>query len=84
MAMHHSSDLTKSAAVLFEQIQLLGAKVFSSGFVLCEETNHIDESWMYVGGTNNIIQQYIPHEDEPVHHNMFKAWQSGEKMLTKK
>ena len=84
MAMHHSSDLTSSAGVLLEQIQLLGAKVLSSGFVLCETNNPIDEQWMYRGGINNIVQQYIPHEAEPVHNNMFKAWQAGEKMLTQR
>ncbi len=84
MAMHHSSDLTKSAAVLFEQIQLLGAKVFSSGFVLCEENNPIDEQWMSVGSSKELIQQYIPHEEEPHHFNMYKAWQAGEALLTQK
>ncbi|GEM_PF-1505163 len=84
MAMHHSSDLTESAAVLFEQIQLLGAKVFSSGFVLCEENNPMDEQWMSVGSTKELIQQYIPHEEEPHHFNMYKAWQAGGALLAQK
>jgi signal transduction histidine kinase/ketosteroid isomerase-like protein len=76
MAMHQSSELHMAAGVLFEQLSLLGADLFSCGFVLCEEDNPIDEQWMYAPNAGKIVTQYIPHEEERVHFNLYKAWKS--------
>ena len=74
MAMHNSKELAEAAAVLFEQLRGLGGKLWSCGFVLCEKDNPIDEQWMSIPEAGMLPPQYIPHEEDPTHHNMYKAW----------
>ena len=77
MAMHKSTELHTAASVLFNQLKLLGADLFTCGFVLCESDNPVDEQWLHVPDVGTFVPQYIPHEEERVHFNLYKAWQSG-------
>ena len=76
MAMQQSEELAEVAAVLFDQLNSLGGSQYASGFVLCDKNDPIDEQWMFID-TGIIPPQYIPHEEESAHFNMFKAWQEG-------
>ena len=77
MAMHRSTELAEVAQVLFEEIKGLGGPLWSCGFVLCQENNPVDVQYMSVPEFGLLSPQYIPHEKEPVHSNMFEAWKSG-------
>jgi signal transduction histidine kinase/ketosteroid isomerase-like protein len=77
MAMHRSSDLHEAASILFEQLNLLGAELFTCGFVLCEENNPIDKQWMHAPNAGTFVPQYIPHEEDRLHFNLYKAWKAG-------
>ncbi|MDH3648084.1 MAG: ATP-binding protein [Saprospiraceae bacterium] len=74
MAMHHSSELHEAAAELFDQMKHLGANPFGCGFVLCDKDDPIDRQWMYVPDAGRFITQYMPHDREPVHKDMYKGW----------
>jgi signal transduction histidine kinase len=81
MAMQKSDELKDAAALLFQQVQALGAKSFACGFNIWGEKRKTLTIWM---AQESMIQPpYTTNTTEDVFHDIYEAAQRGETFYVK-
>lgn len=76
MAMQKSTELNEVAAVLFEQIRLLGGQLWGTGFALCNVKEGEDEFW-FANEMGVMPPVAIPNTGDEVHRAMLQGWKEG-------
>jgi signal transduction histidine kinase len=78
MAMHHSSELSEAASLLFNQLNQLGAELWSCGFAICEKENVMVEKWMSSPNSGQLLDsQFIPYTADHGEKRMYDTWNNG-------
>ena len=77
MAMHHSSELSEAAALLFDQLKQLGAELWSCGFAICEKNNVLVEKWMFATVGQLLDHMFIPHDADDAEQSMYDTWKNN-------
>jgi signal transduction histidine kinase len=78
MAMHSSSDLGSTSAVLFQQIADLGFETWSCGFCIWKEGDHI-EAWMGADTAGSSLSPILlNYKEETTHYEIYKSFLEGE------
>ncbi|MEP7143459.1 MAG: ATP-binding protein [Ferruginibacter sp.] len=77
MAMHQSSELADTSAVLFQQIKDLGFDTWSCGFCIWAKDNCV-EAWMGADSGGLLPPMMIPYQKEPTHHKIYEASSRGD------
>jgi signal transduction histidine kinase len=78
MAMHSSSDLGPTSAVLFQQIADLGFETWSCGFCIWKEDDHI-EAWMGADTAGSSLSPILlNYKKETTHNEIYKSFLKGE------
>jgi signal transduction histidine kinase len=84
MGMQKSSELNEVAFVLFEQIRLLGGRLWGTGFALCDVPEGQDEFW-FANEMGVVPPVNIPNAEDEVHKAMLEGWkQNNEYLLNEK
>ena len=76
MAMQQSSELSDTAAVLFQQIKKLGFDMWSCGFCIWS-TNDFVQAWMSADSGGLLPPMMIPYKQEPTHRKIYESSLNG-------
>ena len=82
MAMHHSSELSEAAALLFEQLSQLGVSLWWCGFNICKKDSDIVERWMSGLDRKMMDPLYVPLTYDPTEQQMYDTWKNGTELYT--
>jgi signal transduction histidine kinase len=82
MGMQKSEELAKVASVLFDQLRLLGGKLWTCGFVLCSSKSPDTEQWLSLPEAGMLPPFHVPHAQDKFHRAMYDAWKKRKKLLT--
>ncbi|MCS5491319.1 ATP-binding protein [Algoriphagus limi] len=75
MAMHKSKELSEVAAVLFEQLKILGANLWTAGFAICRKDEKLVEKWMGSPISGQFFEQlFIPYDADHGEQSMYDTW----------
>ncbi len=78
MVMHKSAELSEVAALLFDELKLLGAKLWTAGFAICREDDIMVEKWM---GSPILGQMFdplfIPYQADHGEQKMYETWKKS-------
>ncbi|TFV93637.1 GHKL domain-containing protein [Algoriphagus kandeliae] len=75
MAMHKSNELSEVAAVLFEQLKILGANLWTAGFAICRKDEKLVEKWMGSPISGQFFEQlFIPYDADHGEQSMYDTW----------
>ncbi len=82
MGMQHSNELTSTASLLFQQIQLLDAPPWSCGFNIWEQRDSVCSSYMGNGSESLIMEGYkIPLTEEATFIHFKESRDRGDKLF---
>jgi len=81
MAMHHSSELSEAATLVFEQLSQLGVALWGCGFNICHEENV--ERWMSLPNGKMLDPLVIPYASDPYEKDFHDIWKRGDEMYTR-
>jgi len=82
MGMQHSNELTSTASLLFQQIQLLDAPPWSCGFNIWEQRDSVCTSYMGNGSESLIMEGYkIPLTEEATFIHFKESRDRGDKLF---
>ena len=77
MAMHKSDELSEAAAVLFEQLKLLGANLWTCGFAICKKDDVLVEKWMSSPIPGQLFHNlFIPYDADHGEQSMYDTWKN--------
>ncbi len=83
MAMQHSEELSETAAVLFEQFNVLGESPERIAIEIVNEKENVFDIWATQHGGSQLNLLYKASLDEPhVMQKMYAAWKSKKKSIT--
>ena len=80
MGMQKSTELNEVAFVLFEQIRLLGGRLWGTGFALCNAKEGEDEFW-FANEMGVMPPISIPNTEDEVHVAMLQGWKENRDYL---
>ncbi len=84
MVMHQSTDLSKTARVLVEQIRTLGIDSHSISIGIINQEHRTYEIWISPLG-KLIDESYVmPYEEDPSFNEIYEAWSNGSTSLSHK
>ncbi len=80
MAMHHSNELTETAAILFQQLKDLGLEFWACGFCVWRTDDpSLMQNWSSGGTTGGFLSpMMLPFKEDPGHRNIYEASLRGE------
>ncbi|HLO81053.1 MAG TPA: ATP-binding protein [Chitinophagaceae bacterium] len=79
MAMQHSDELGDAAFLLFQQVKILGEKLFGCGFNIWDEDKKAATAWM--AAEDRIQPPFKTSSSEDVFQRIFEAEQNGERLF---
>ncbi|MBN2173877.1 MAG: hypothetical protein JW731_07090 [Bacteroidales bacterium] len=82
MAMHSSEELSNVAAVLLEQMKILGGDLFAFGIVLCDKHENMVEQWHSMGEGEMLTPFLVPVDLDYIHRYRYDQWKAGEKLFS--
>ncbi len=82
MAMHSSEELSNVAAVLLEQMKLLGGDLFAFGIVLCDKHDNMVEQWHSMGEGEMLTPFLVPVDLDYIHQYRYDRWKAGESLFS--
>jgi signal transduction histidine kinase len=80
MAMQKSTELNEVAYVLFEQIRLLGGRLWGTGFALCNTQEGLDQFW-FANEMGVMPPVGIPNTEDEVHRAMLQGWKQNQEYI---
>jgi signal transduction histidine kinase len=80
MGMQKSTELNEVAFVLFEQVRLLGGRLWGTGFALCNAQEGFDEFW-FANEMGVMPSVSIPNTEDDVHKAMLDGWKQNQEYL---
>jgi len=83
MAMHKSDELSETAQLLFNEIQLLGIRSMNCGFNIFESNKSTSNAWVSLAGETRPAFR-IPHSEDRLLNRIYKAWKTGESFYQEK
>ncbi|MDX1591981.1 MAG: hypothetical protein R3283_08460, partial [Balneolaceae bacterium] len=83
MAMQHSDELAEASSLLFQQMDALGIKTYSSGFTIWDEDQDELISWMCNADGSMNPPFRMPITEDPWHKEQYQSWKKGEEFITK-
>jgi signal transduction histidine kinase len=81
MAMHHSSELSEAATLVFEQLSQLGVVLWGCGFNICHEENV--ERWMSLPNGKMLDPLIIPYASDSSEQDFYDVWKRGDEIYTR-
>jgi len=83
MAMQHSDALAEASSLLFQQMDALGIKTYSSGFTIWDEDRDELISWMCNADGSMNPPFRMPITEDQWHKEQYESWKKGEEFITK-
>ena len=81
MAMQRSDELMDAASLLFKQIEDLGTKSWSSGFIIFQPEDDSINSWMSKPDGSMGVPFNIPLTEDPFFIKIYKSYKKGEEFF---
>ncbi|HET9826466.1 MAG TPA: hypothetical protein VFP87_14095, partial [Chitinophagaceae bacterium] len=81
MAMQKSDELAEAASLLFQQVQTLGVKTYSSGFTVWDNDDKDLVSWMCNADGSINPPFRMPANDIAWHRRQYESWKKGEDLI---
>ncbi|MFC3879826.1 sensor histidine kinase [Algoriphagus namhaensis] len=77
MAMHQSEELSEVAALLFDQLKILGAQLWTAGFAICKKDEVLVEKWMSSPIPGQMFNHlFIPYNADHGEQRMYDTWKN--------
>lgn len=83
MAMHQSSELAETATLLFNQLEQLGAALWTCGFAICDKDKDVVEKWMSSPLGQIIDRPLFFPASHPSEQRLYDAWKNGIELSSK-
>ncbi|MDG1277819.1 MAG: ATP-binding protein [Algoriphagus sp.] len=79
MAMHKSEELAEVAALLFDQLKILGAQLWTAGFAICKKEEVLVEKWMSSPIPGQMFNHlFVPYNADHGEQRMYDTWKNQE------
>ncbi|WP_075352510.1 sensor histidine kinase [Algoriphagus marinus] len=79
MAMHQSEELSEVAALLFDQLKILGAQLWTAGFAICKKDEVLVEKWMSSPIPGQMFNHlFVPYNADHGEQRMYDTWKNQE------
>jgi signal transduction histidine kinase len=82
MGMRSSEDLAPVAAVMFDQMRILGGDLFSFGIVLCDKHEDMVEQRQSVPDAGMLAPFFVPVNLDYIHKYRYDQWKAGVELFS--